>query len=89
MQSAKVIGKATATIKHPTLNGWRLLVIQPLTLDGGPDGEPQLAVDFLGSDIGSLVIAAADGSASKEIMQVKNSPARWIITGIQDEVTGE
>lgn len=84
MQSARVIGKATATIKHPTLNGWRLLIIQPLTLAGGPDGEPQLAIDFLGSDVGSLVIAAADGSASREIMQVKNSPARWIITGIED-----
>lgn len=84
MQSAKVIGKATATIKHPTLDGWRLLIIQPLTLDGGADGEPQIAVDFLGSGIGDYVIAAADGSATKEIMQVKNTPARWIITGIQD-----
>ena len=85
MQTAKVIGRATATIKHPTLNGWRLLVIQPLALDGGPDGEPQLAVDFLGSSVGSIVIAAADGSASKEIMGVNNTPARWIITGIYDQ----
>ncbi len=84
MQTAKVIGKATATIKHPTLAGWRLLVIQPLTLAGGPDGEPQLAIDFLGSGMGDLVVAAADGSATKEIMGVKNTPARWIITGIQD-----
>lgn len=84
MQQAKVIGKATATIKHPTLDGWRLLIIQPLTLDGGADGEPQIAIDFLGSSVGSLVIAAADGSASKEIMKSKNTPARWIITGIQD-----
>lgn len=85
MQSAKVIGRTTATIKHSTLEGWRLLVIQPLTLDGGPDGEPQIAIDFLGSGIGDVVIAAADGSATKEIMGVKNTPARWIITGIQDD----
>lgn len=85
MQLCKVIGKATATVKHPTLVGWRLLIIQPLTLDGGPDGEPQIAVDHLGSSVGSKVIAAADGSASREIMGVKNTPARWIITGICDQ----
>ncbi|MCA8991860.1 MAG: EutN/CcmL family microcompartment protein [Planctomycetaceae bacterium] len=84
MQQARVIGNATATVKHPTLDGWRLLVIQPLKLDGSPDGEPQIAIDFLGSGIGNKVIAAADGSASREIMKVENTPARWIITGIDD-----
>jgi len=86
MQLAKVIGRTTATIKHPTLNGWRLLLIQPLRLDGGPDGEPQVAIDHLGSGIGNIVIAAADGSAAREIMGgVKNTPARWCIIGQCDE----
>lgn len=84
MQLAKVIGKVTATIKHPTLNGWRLVIIQPLLADGSAEGEPQVAIDHLGSAIGSVVIAAADGSAAKEIMQVKNTPARWIVVGLQD-----
>lgn len=86
MQLARVIGRATATIKHPTLNGWRLLVIQPLMLDGGPDGVPQVAIDHLGSAIGNTVIAAADGSAAREIMNgVKDTPARWVIVGQVDE----
>ncbi len=84
MQLARVIGKTTATIKHPTLNGWRLLIIQPLMADGSAEGEPQVAIDFLGSSVGSFVIAAADGSAAKEIMKVKNTPARWVIIGQQD-----
>ena len=85
MQLAKVIGRATATIKHPTLNGWRLVVIQPLLADGGDDGPPQLAIDSLGSSTGSVVIAAADGSAAKEVMGgVKNTPARWVVTAQPD-----
>jgi ethanolamine utilization protein EutN len=85
MQLAKVIGRTTATIKHPTLNGWRLLIIQPLMADGSAEGEPQVAIDYLGSAIGSEVIAAADGSAAKEIMGVNNTPARWVIVGQRDE----
>jgi ethanolamine utilization protein EutN len=85
VQQAKVIGRATATIKHPTLNGWRLVILQPLLLDGGPDGEPQVGIDHLGSAIGSLVIAAADGSAAKEIMGIKNTPVRWVVIGQQDD----
>lgn len=85
MQLARVIGRATATIKHPTLSGWRLVVLQPLLLDGGPDGEPQVGIDHLGSAVGSVVIAAADGSAAKEIMGVKNTPVRWVVIGQSDE----
>jgi ethanolamine utilization protein EutN len=84
MQLARVIGKVTATIKHPTFNGWRLVILQPLLADGSADGEPQIGIDHLGSAIGSTVIAAADGSAAKEIMKVKDTPARWIVTGLPD-----
>ena len=49
MQLAKIIGTATATVKHPSLAGCRLLVVQPLMADRrSPDGDPQLAVDTLG-----------------------------------------
>ncbi len=84
MQLAKVIGRATATIKHETLKGWRLAVIQPLRADGENDGPPQIAIDSLGSRVGSLVVAAADGSAAREVMNVKNSPARWVVTAQPD-----
>jgi fumarylacetoacetase len=42
MQLGLVVGTATATVKHPTLTGWKLLVVQPLLADGrSPDGDPQ------------------------------------------------
>jgi len=33
----------------PDLTGWRLLVVQMLTPDEKPDGEPVLAIDHLGA----------------------------------------
>ncbi|RMF88249.1 MAG: ethanolamine utilization protein EutN, partial [Planctomycetota bacterium] len=30
MLAARVVGTATATVKHPTMQGWKLLVVQPV-----------------------------------------------------------
>jgi ethanolamine utilization protein EutN len=84
MQLATVIGTATATIKHPSLSGWRMLVVQPLSPDGGADGEPLIAIDNLGSNVGSRVILNSDGKAVSETMNTKNSPVRWMVIGQPD-----
>ena len=42
----KVVGRATATVKHPTLTGQKLLLVQPVMADrSSPDGDPLLVVD--------------------------------------------
>ena len=84
MQLAQVLGHATATTKHPSLNGWRLLVVQPLNNQGGPDGEPQLALDHLGGGKGDQVILTSDGSAVRDIVGSNTTPARWIVIGLAD-----
>jgi ethanolamine utilization protein EutN len=72
-------------VKHPTLVGWRLLVVQLLTYDGKPDGEPVLAIDSLGASEGSKVIATTEALAIRDLVGVKTSPIRWSIMGLQDE----
>jgi ethanolamine utilization protein EutN len=48
MQLARIIGTATATVKHPSLAGVRLAIGQPLRHDREPpDGDPQLVIDTL------------------------------------------
>lgn len=81
MQLAKVIGKATATVKHSTLTGWKLLIVQILDQKEQADGEPQIAIDNLGSSVGDKVMIAADGSAVREITGVNDTPARYIVLG--------
>ena len=84
MQLAQVIGRATATVKHPTLAGWRMLVLQTLDQSGRPEGEPQIAVDYLGSDLGNRVIVTADGATARDIVGSNNTPIRHVIVGIVD-----
>ena len=85
MQIGKVVGHATSTVKHPTLNGWRLLIVQMLTPDDKPDGEPVLVIDSLGAGTGARVIATTDALLVRELVGAKNSPIRWSVMGLTDE----
>jgi ethanolamine utilization protein EutN len=84
MQRARVVGHATATVKHASLAGWRLLVVQPLAPGGRADGEPLLAIDRLGAGRGDDVIISNDGLGARELVQSKTSPVRWFVLGLCD-----
>ena len=84
MQLGQVVGKATSTVKHPTLTGWKLLVVQMLAMDDKPDGEPILAIDGLGAGLGQRVIVCNDGAGTRQMIGAKNSPARWFVLGLCD-----
>jgi ethanolamine utilization protein EutN len=84
MQLAKVVGRATATVKHGTLAGWRMLLVQPLDVAGKADGDPQLAIDGLGSRKTDVVILTTDGAAVRDIVGKDNTPIRWAVIGIAD-----
>jgi len=85
MQQGLVIGTATATVKHPSMNGAKLLVVQFLAADGhSPDGEPVLAVDRLGAGRGETVLLSSDGQATREMLASQTTPVRWCVIGIPD-----
>lgn len=87
MQIGVVVGQAVATVKHPSMTGWRLLLLQMVTAKGMPDGEPVLAIDNLGAGNGDYVIASSEGGAARQMMGHKNSPVRWLVMGICDSWT--
>jgi ethanolamine utilization protein EutN len=85
MQIGSVVGIATSTVKHPSLEGWKLLVVQMLAADGkSPDGEPVLAVDRLGAGRGEKVILTSDGRGTRELLKSDTTPVRWSVMGIPD-----
>jgi ethanolamine utilization protein EutN len=85
MQLGLVIGTATATAKHPSMDGWKLLVVQPHLADGRtPDGDPQLAIDNLGAGIGQQVMISSDGAGTRALLGVEATPVRWSVIGIPD-----
>lgn len=85
MQLARIIGTATATVKHPSLAGARLLVGQPLMADRTtPDGDPQLVIDTLSAAAGDLVVITSDGRMLRDVLKSETTPARWGTIGLVD-----
>ena len=86
MLLARVEGNLVATRKHPSFEGWRLVICQPINNAGDPEGVPQVAIDAHGAGMHQRVIISSDGSASRALVKDPKSPVRWMIVGIVDEI---
>ena len=85
MQLGLVVGTANSTIKHPTLRGQKMLIVQPLMADRKTgDGDPQIAVDAVGAGKGEVVMITSDGRFVRELVKHENTPIRWSVIGIAD-----
>ena len=85
MQLGMVIGHATATVKHPSLVGWRMVIVQMLGVNGQPEADPIIAIDKLGSAPGVKVVLNSDGKGARDIIGDPKTPVRWYVIGIVDE----
>ena len=83
MQIGLVLGTATATVKHPSFDGERLLVVQLQGTDSRDDGEPILAFDRIGAGRGDRVLVTSDGAILQE-QQGRETPGRWSVLGLPD-----
>ena len=88
MREGIVLGSLTSTIKHPSLNGKKLLVIQVLNSKGEPDGNPEIVPDFSGAGKGDRVVISWDGIYMTEVYKDPQVPVRAWTVGIIDEVSG-
>ena len=77
MLKGKVIGTATATMKHSSLTGWKMLVVHA-------DGGVMIALDKLGAGVGDTVMISSDGKYTSEMIGTKATPARWSVVGVVD-----
>ena len=86
MNRARVIGYATSIVKHESLEGQKLLIVEPISTSGNkPEGDPTIVFDKLGAGIGDVVLITSDGSyTGNEIIGTRKTPARWGVLGIID-----
>ena len=88
MLLARIEGSVIATRKHPSFEGWRLLICQPVGQDGVPQGAPQVAIDAHGAGMHQRVILSSDGLATRKAVGDPHSPARWMVVAVVDEPEG-
>jgi ethanolamine utilization protein EutN len=80
-----VEGTVTATIRHKSMAGWKVLIVQPLGLAGQAEGDPVLAIDMLGAGHGTKVLISNDGKGTREMIGDTTSPVRWSVIGLLDD----
>jgi ethanolamine utilization protein EutN len=86
MQIARVVGTVVATQKHRTFEGAKLLLVQPLALDGQPRGAAMMAIDTLGAGVDETVLVVNEGRAAGEALGRKLAPVDAAVVGIIDTV---
>jgi microcompartment protein CcmK/EutM len=81
-----VIGTVVATQKHPKFEGAKLLLVQPMALEGTPRGNPLLAVDSVGAGVHEQVLVVIEGRAAGDALGRKAAPVDAAVIGIVDSV---
>lgn len=82
MLIARVIGETVATRKHPSHEALKLLLVQPLNLDGTDRGDAVVAVDSVDAGVGDRVLLTMEGFCAM------SSVDRWPSTPIDAAVIG-
>ncbi len=86
MLIARVIGDVVATQKDPSHRNRKILVVQPLQLDGSDRGEPLLALDAVDAGIGDRVLLATEGFSAMTAVGRPHSPIDMAVIGVIDRV---
>lgn len=83
---ARVVGTIVATRKDPRLEGFKLLIVKPVTPDGKDESGYVVAVDTVSAGSKETVIVVS-GSSARMAEGCKDKPVDASIVGIVDTVT--
>jgi len=83
---AKVVGTVVTTISHPHFKGRRLLVVQPLVMEGETADEDFIALDNTQAGIGDTVLINREGNGARQVLKNPDACVISVIVGIVDSV---
>lgn len=86
MLIGRVIGDVVATQKAPSHEGRKILMVQPLNLDGSDRGDAVLALDAVDAGVGDRVLVSTEGYSSMTAVGRPNSPIDVAVIGVIDSV---
>ncbi len=81
---AKVVGTVVTTISHPDYKNRRLLVVQPLGLEGDSPAEDFIALDNTQAGIGETVLINREGGGARQVLKNPDACVISVIVGIVD-----
>jgi ethanolamine utilization protein EutN len=79
-----VVGNVVATQKNAKLEGAKLMLVQPLGLDGAPRGGTVLAIDSVDAGVGDRILLVQDGKAAQQALGRGTAAVDAAIVGVVD-----
>ncbi|HUY15624.1 MAG TPA: EutN/CcmL family microcompartment protein [Terriglobia bacterium] len=89
MLIGKVVGDIVATQKAPSHEGQKVLMVQPLNLDGTDRGDAVLALDAVDAGVGDKVLVVTEGWSAMTSVGRVQAPIDMAVIGVIDTVTLE
>jgi ethanolamine utilization protein EutN len=86
MLIAKVVGELVATQKHESHEGMKILLVQPVDLDGNPRGNAVVAFDSVDAGIGDRVLLTTEGYSAMTAVGRPDSPIDMAVIGVIDSI---
>ncbi len=84
---AKVKGNVVSTQKNKYLKGHKLLIVQPVDLDGNfTDAKEMIALDLIDAGVNDTVLVVKEGAAVQQILGHKNAPVNTMIVAVVDDL---
>jgi microcompartment protein CcmK/EutM len=82
----KVKGTIVATQKSETLRTHKILIVQPLQLDGSAAGRDFLALDTVDAGSGDTVLVMQEGESARQILRRSDVPVHSLIVAVVDGI---
>lgn len=86
MKLAKVVGNVVSTIKTPSHQNKKLMVVIPVDASGKEIGEPIIAFDRFHAGVGDYVLLLEEGGSARDILEAPNGSFDAVIAGIVDRL---
>lgn len=86
MLIGRVVGELVATQKHASHEGRKLLLVQPLNLDGSNRGDAVVALDAVDAGVGDRVLLATEGFSAMTSVGRPQSPIDMSVIGFIDHI---
>ena len=86
MLIARVVGELVATQKHSSHEGRKVLLVQPLNLDGSDRGDAVVALDAVDAGIGDRVLLVTEGFSAMTAVGRPQSPIDMAVIGFIDHI---
>lgn len=89
MTLCKVTGTIVSTQKNENLKEYKILIVQPIDLNGSAIGRDMLAIDQVDAGIGDTVLVIQEGAGAQQILKRKDVPVHTIIVAVVDGISVE